>query len=153
MTGTNENETIEAAATAAAEDAAERRAHDLATGEGDPVELLGLRLAHVGLNAADDEEAEAEAERFQTLMGLPRVVVAPISVFAGTAVEIMKGTGRGEHGHIGFHVDDIPAAERWFAARGFAVDEASRALNPDGTTHLVYFAEQIGGFAIHITED
>ena len=26
-------------------------------------------------------------------------------------------------------------------------------IDRDGTTHLVYFAEQIGGFAIHITED
>lgn len=134
-------------------EATARRAHDLATGEGDPAELFGLRLAHVGINASDEADAEADAERFQALMGLPRVVVAPVSVFAGTAVEIMKGVGRGEHGHIGFHVDDIPAAERWFAARGLRVDDSSRALNPDGTTHLVYFAEQIGGFAIHITED
>lgn len=119
----------------------------------DPKELFGLRLAHVGINAANDEEAEAIAERFQTLMGLQRNVVAPISVFSDTAVEIMKGCGRGEHGHIGFHVDDIPAAEKWFEARGFAIDEDSRALNPDGSTHLVYFKEPIGGFAIHLTED
>lgn len=119
----------------------------------DPKQLFGLRLAHVGINAASDEEAEAIAERFQTLMGLERRVVAPISVFSDTAVEIMKGCGRGTQGHIGFHVDDIPAAERWFSARGFAIDESSRALNPDGSTHLVYFQEEIGGFAIHLTED
>lgn len=119
----------------------------------DPKQLFGLRLTHVGINAASDEEAEAIAERFQTLMGLKRNVVAPISVFSDTAVEIMKGCGRGEHGHIGFHVDDISAAEKWFEARGFTIDNDSRALNPDGSTHLVYFKEPIGGFAIHITED
>ncbi len=65
----------------------------------------------------------------------------------------MRGCGRGEHGHIGFHVDDIPAAEAWFAARGFEVDESSRVLLPDGSTKLVYFKEPVAGFAIHLTQD
>ena len=30
---------------------------------------------------------------------------------------------------------------------------AARALNPDGSTHLVYFKDQIAGFAIHLTCD
>ncbi|MCH3968300.1 MAG: VOC family protein [Atopobiaceae bacterium] len=118
----------------------------------DPVADLGLRIAHIGINAASDAEAEAVAAKFQALMGLPRNAVAPISVFSGTLVETMKGCGRGEKGHIGFHVDDIPAAEEYFSGRGFEVDEASRKLNPDGTTFLVYFKEQVGGFAIHLTQ-
>lgn len=122
------------------------------TSSQDPVEALGLRIAHVGINAATPEEAERIASQFETLMGLSRNVVAPISVFSGTLVETMKGCGRGTNGHIGFHVDDIPAAEKYFAARGFAVDESSRRLNPDGSTFLVYFADEIGGFAIHLTQ-
>ena len=120
---------------------------------GNPVEDLGLYIAHVGINAASSEEAEAVAERFQTLMGLPRNETAPISVFSGTLVETMRGSGRGEHGHIGFHVDSIPEAEEWFEARGFEIDEDSRVLMPDGSTRLVYFKEPIGGFAIHLTQD
>lgn len=119
----------------------------------DPVELFGLRIAHVGINAADDTEAEDIASQFDTLMGLPRNVLAPVSVFAGTLIEVMKGVGRGKRGHIAFHVDDIPAAERWFADRGFEINESSRALNPDGSTHLVYFTQEIAGFAIHLTDD
>ncbi|MEY8436412.1 VOC family protein [Atopobiaceae bacterium 24-176] len=118
----------------------------------DPVQLFGLRIAHIGVNAADDAEAASIAEAFSQLMGLPQIET-PVSVFSGTLVETMRGCGRGERGHIGFHVDDIPAAEAWFAARGFAIDEESRALLPDGSTRLVYFKEPIAGFAIHLTQD
>ena len=119
---------------------------------GSPVELFDMRVAHVGINAADAEEAERTARQFSLLMGLP-AVETPVSVFSGTLVETMKGTGRGTHGHIGFHVNDLPAAEEWFAERGFELDEESRALRSDGTTRLVYFKQEIGGFAIHLTAD
>ena len=117
-----------------------------------PVSAFGLHVAHVGINAASPEEAREVAELFQTLMGL-EPNVTPVSVFADTLVEVMSGCGRGERGHIGFGVNDIVAAEKWFAARGFEINEDSRALNPDGSTKLVYFKRQIAGFAIHLCQD
>lgn len=117
-----------------------------------PVSAFGLHVAHVGINAASPEEAREVAELFQTLMGL-EPNVTPVSVFADTLVEVMSGCGRGEKGHIGFGVNDIVAAEKWFAARGFEINEDSRALNPDGSTKLVYFKRHIAGFAIHLCQD
>lgn len=117
-----------------------------------PVSAFGLHVAHVGINAASPEEAREVAELFQTLMGL-EPNVTPVSVFADTLVEVMSGCGRGEKGHIGFGVNNIVAAEKWFAARGFEINEDSRALNPDGSTKLVYFKRQIAGFAIHLCQD
>lgn len=117
-----------------------------------PVKAFGLHVAHVGINAASPEEAQQVADLFQALMGL-EPNVTPVSVFAGTLVEVMGGCGRGEKGHIGFGVNDIAAAEKWFAARGFEINEDSRALNPDGSTKLVYFKRQIAGFAIHLCQD
>lgn len=117
-----------------------------------PVSAFGLHVAHVGINAASPEEAREVAELFQTLMGL-EPNVTPVSVFADTLVEVMSGCGRGEKGHIGFGVNDIVAAEKWFATRGFEINEDSRALNPDGSTKLVYFKRQIAGFAIHLCQD
>lgn len=117
-----------------------------------PVSAFGLHVAHVGINAASPEEAREVAELFQTLMGF-EPNVTPVSVFADTLVEVMSGCGRGEKGHIGFGVNDIVAAEKWFAARGFEINEDSRALNPDGSTKLVYFKRQIAGFAIHLCQD
>lgn len=117
-----------------------------------PQELFGLYLAHVGINAKGDTDALEIANKFLMLMGLPIVEKAPISYFSGTVVEIMKEGGRGTHGHLGFHVDDIAAAEAWFTRRGFAIDEASRKLAEDGSTFLVYFKDEIAGFAIHLTQ-
>lgn len=116
-----------------------------------PVELFGLRIAHIGINTATPEEADRVAGLFESLMGLEVRHVAPVSTFAGTLVEVMNNGGRGEMGHIGFHVDDIDAAEGWFAARGFTVNESSRTTLPSGD-HLVYFEQPIAGFAIHLTD-
>ena len=120
----------------------------------DPVELFGLHISHIGINAATDEEVEEIVGLFSSLMGLRREVSAPISVFAGTLVEVMRpGASRGEKGHIGFYVNDIPAALRWFGERGFEADPTLRVLNPDGSIRLVYFKRQIAGFAIHLMSD
>lgn len=120
----------------------------------DPQELFGLRLGHVGINASDNDEAVAIAERFTDLLGLPGRET-PISIFPNELVEVMREGGRGEKGHIGLHVDadKMADAEAWFAERGFPVEESSRRLMPDGTTRLVYFQEPIGGFAIHLTQE
>lgn len=117
-----------------------------------PQELFGMRVAHFGINAKNPEEAAQIANDFSVLMGLP-AYDTPISVFSGTVVETMKENGRGTHGHIGFHVDDLEAAVAWFAERGLAIDESSRKLAADGSTRLVYFDREIGGFAIHLTTD
>lgn len=116
----------------------------------DPVEVFDMHLAHVGINAASDDEARDVARRFETLMGLATHEMPP-SYFAGTLVEVMKKHGRGTKGHIGFHVNDLDGAAAWFSARGFEVDESSRAFLPDGSPLLVYFKDEIAGFAIHLT--
>lgn len=118
--------------------------------EKSPQELFGFRLAHVGINAKNAEEASSIADQFVALLGMTKSAT-PRSYFADSFVEIMNENGRGEKGHIGFHVDDVETAEKWFSERGFNVDESSRALNPDGSTFLVYFDREIAGFAIHLT--
>ena len=117
-----------------------------------PVEAFGLHVAHIGINAASAEEAREVAELFELLMGL-EPTETPVSWFADSLVEVMSGCGRGEKGHIGFGVRDIAAAEQWFSARGFEINESSRALNEDGSTRLVYFKREIAGFAIHLNQD
>ncbi|MDM8300387.1 VOC family protein [Collinsella tanakaei] len=117
-----------------------------------PVELFDMYVAHVGINATDPADADRIAGEFGDLMGL-EARDTPVSVFSGTLVETMKQNGRGTKGHIGFHVNDMAAAEKWFSEHGMEINEESRALNADGTTRLVYFKQEIGGFAIHITSD
>ena len=117
-----------------------------------PVELFDMYVAHVGINATDPADADRIAGEFSDLMGL-EARDTPVSVFSDTLVETMKQNGRGTKGHIGFHVNDMVAAEKWFSEHGMEINEDSRALNADGTTRLVYFKQEVGGFAIHITSD
>lgn len=117
-----------------------------------PVELFDMYVAHVGINATDPADADRIAGEFSDLMGL-EAHDTPVSVFSDTLVETMKQNGRGTKGHIGFHVNDMVAAEKWFSEHGMEINEDSRAFNADGTTRLVYFKQEIGGFAIHITSD
>ena len=87
-----------------------------------PVELFGMRVAHVGINATDPADALEIAELFSTMMGLP-VIETPVSYFNDSLVEVMKQNGRGAKGHIGFAVNDIDAAEKWFVERGLEINE------------------------------
>lgn len=113
---------------------------------------LGLRIAHVGINAGSADEARDIAQLFCTLLGL-ELGATPVSSMAGLVVEVMNDSNRGEHGHIGIHADSIEAAEPFFAQQGFTFDDSTRRLNPDGTTFLVYLNEPIAGFAIHLTRE
>ena len=61
--------------------------------------MLGFELAHVGINAANEEEAMKAANRFAFLFGMP-AKVGNSSIFSGTAVEVMKQPFKGKNGHI-----------------------------------------------------
>ena len=119
-----------------------------------PAELFDMHIAHVGINANDPEESGRVADLFCSLLGVERGEEPfPVSAFAGTVVEVMNNGGRGTKGHIGLHVSDIDKAVAWYEARGIEFDEGSRTLCPDGSgrTYLIYFKEEIAGFAIHLT--
>jgi 2-dehydro-3-deoxyphosphogluconate aldolase/(4S)-4-hydroxy-2-oxoglutarate aldolase len=115
-------------------------------------EQFEMRLAHVGIDGATPEEAAACAREIAKLMGVS-VMETPVSYFAGSEVEVMKAPGRAVHGHLGFWVNNINAAQAWFEEEGYAFALESRATWPSGATKLVYFARPIGGFAIHLVGD
>ncbi|MGI6755431.1 MAG: VOC family protein [Atopobiaceae bacterium] len=119
-----------------------------------PYEAFDMHIAHIGINASTEEEASQIVDEFNALLGLTTFVPGPISLFSGTVVEVMKpGFGAGEKGHVGFHVNDVEAAAHWFDAHGRPMDWNHVAKNPDGSYKLVYFKQEIAGFALHITQD
>ena len=106
-------------------------------------------LAHIGINAANEEEAMKTAEMFQLLFGW-QVKPGNSSVFAGVEVEVMKKPGRGANGHIGVGTPDVQAAVADLEARGFTVDPSSAKYKPDGTLNAIYLTNEVCGFAIHL---
>lgn len=111
--------------------------------------MAEYRLAHVGINSANPEEALKAAKMFETLFGLT-VKEGNKSVFAGTAVEVMKTPYKGTHGHIGIGTPDVAAAQAELEEKGFAFDPATASYKPDGSLNAIYLTDEICGFAIHL---
>ena len=111
--------------------------------------MLGLQLMHVGVNCADEAEAEAVARRFDALFGFA-FKAGNSSNFAGTAVECMKKPGRGKNGHIAIGANSVDRAMYHLGRQGVEFDETSVKTNAKGQTTNVYLKEEVGGFAIHI---
>ncbi len=112
--------------------------------------MLGFEIRHVGVNCADGAEALAVAQRFALLFGWP-VSDGAASAFAGTAIEAMKGAGRGTKGHIAVATNSVARAMAHLEALGVRVAEDSIAYK-GGKPTLAYLAEEIGGFAVHLVQ-
>ena len=112
--------------------------------------MLGFEIAHVGINSADEAEAMETATRLCTLFGWP-VKVGNKSIFAGSAVEVMKMPFLGTKGHIGIRTNFIERAKFHLERRGFVFDESSANIK-DGELKAIYLKDEIGGFAFHLLQ-
>lgn len=112
--------------------------------------MLGFELAHVGINAADESDAEKTADAFDGLFGFTKKV-GNSSVFAGTAVEVMKAGGRGANGHIGIATNSVLRAKNYLELMGFKFDESSAKFKGDKLT-AIYLADDVHGFAVHLVQ-
>lgn len=112
--------------------------------------MLDIKLDHIGMNSTGDGEAENTAGLFSKITGNP-ITEIPVSFFSGAAVEVMKKSDRGVNGHIAFSVTDISRAVRFFESQGFAFDPESRKTDSHGATRFIYFRDEMGGFAVHLT--
>ena len=113
--------------------------------------MLGLELAHIGINCADDTEAMKTAE---TLGALLNMAVKPgnSSIFVGKKeFEIMKKPGRGTHGHIAIRTNNVDRAIYHLGLRGVKFDMDSKNVK-NGKTVAIYMADEIAGFAIHLVK-
>lgn len=114
--------------------------------------MLGFELAHVGVNAENAEEAEKVANRFAFIFGMP-AKVGNSSVFAGTALEVMKTPYLGKNGHIAIRTNYIERAVNYLSSvLGVEFDEATAKKDAKGALKAIYLKEEIGGFAVHLVQ-
>ena len=112
--------------------------------------MLGFELAHVGINGADEAEAQKTAERFAFLFGMPAKAGSG-SVFAGTAVEVMKAPFKGKCGHIAIRTNYIERAVNYMSTvLGVEFEEPKR--DEKGRYKAIYLKEEVGGFAVHLLQ-
>lgn len=106
-------------------------------------------LAHIGINAANEEEARKAAELFCTVFGF-QLKPGNSSIFAGSGIEVMKAPYLGKNGHIAIGTPDVAAAKAELEARGYKFLEDTAKHKPDGRLNAIYLADEIGGFAVHL---
>jgi len=113
--------------------------------------LLGFGLSHVGINQENSEQAAESAGLFSRLLHLP-VSEGEGAFFLGeNAIEIMKGPGRGEKGHLAIATNDVGRALFYLGRQGVR-PVAGTELQKDGKTIHVYLDRQIAGFALHLRQ-
>ena len=112
--------------------------------------MLGFELKHVGINANSEEEADGVATSFEKLFGFTKNVGSS-SVFAGTAIEVMKQPYLGAHGHIAIQTNYIERAIYHMELQGFEFD-MDTAKFKDGKMIAIYLKGELGGFAVHLLQ-
>ena len=113
--------------------------------------MLGLKLVHVGINSANEEEASATANALAALLNM-KVAPGNSSIFVGNKeFEIMKKPGRGTHGHIAIGCNNVDRAIYHLSRRGVKFDLDTKNVK-NGKTIACYMADEIAGFAIHLVK-
>ncbi len=106
---------------------------------------LGLTLAHVGINAQNENEAIEISTAYSKLLGLKQKT-GNSSCFAGSWVEVMKTPYLGERGHIAIGTKSLPRAIAFFTRCKVKFNMST------AKPVAIYFEDDIGGFAIHLVQ-
>lgn len=112
---------------------------------------MGFELSHIGINHENEEQAAATANWFNSAFNMANTNHTK-SIFAGKAVECMKEPFYGTKGHIGFSTISMRRALPYLRSKGFKFREESLVTDANGTPKWIYFADEIGGFAVHIVQ-
>lgn len=109
--------------------------------------MLGLEFIHMGINCQNGDEAIKAAELIKAMFGFD-YANGNSSVFTmGKSVELCKTPKPGKFGHIAIATNSIERAAAYFKAKGFELLDESAISNG-----MVYFKDEIMGFAIHLVQ-
>lgn len=112
--------------------------------------MLGFDIAHVGINAKEEKEADLLAESLQKMFGFQKKN-GTSSIFAGNGFEIMKSPYLGNNGHIAIKTNYIHRAIFHLESQGFQFDMNTAKYDNDNLK-AVYFKGEFGGFAFHLLQ-
>lgn len=113
--------------------------------------MLDFRLAHIGINCADEHDALETSAKFADMFGWEQKT-GNSSVFAGEPVECMKAPFKGKEGHIAVSTNSVKRAVYQLAHKGMEADMSTAKYDASGRLKVVYLKDEVGGFAVHLTE-
>lgn len=110
--------------------------------------MLGITFAHLGINCDAPESALETAKLLSAMFGCTYAEGNSSIFTADKKIEIMKSSGRGTNGHIGFMTNTLERAVAYFKSLGYEfVNEETIAAKG-----MVYFKDEVAGFAIHLVQ-
>ncbi len=112
--------------------------------------MLDLKLAHIGMNSEDEQMCEHYSKQLE-LFTLSDKTSCEKANFVNH-IEIMKGLGKGQKGHIGFSTLHIERAIFYLEKRGFTFQMETAQYDEKGKLKLVYANEEVNGFALHLVQ-
>ncbi len=112
--------------------------------------MLGFKIKHVGINAANAAEAMTIAKMF-TPFGL-EINDGNSSIFLNSDIEVMKSPFYGKNGHIAIETNSIKRAEAYLKSKGLKFIEESKKIDAKGNYKAVYIDADFGGFAVHLVQ-
>lgn len=111
--------------------------------------MLNLDIKHISVNEENGNGSQIASE-FAKLFG-GKVRETSKGWFGSEFVEIMNEKNpTGKHGHIGISTNNVDRAKRYYETLGYKFDETSASYDEKNNLKLIYFKEEIGGFAIHL---
>jgi 2-dehydro-3-deoxyphosphogluconate aldolase/(4S)-4-hydroxy-2-oxoglutarate aldolase len=113
--------------------------------------MLGLKLKHVGINAKDEADAKNITGIFAGLLDLPVTDIGK-AFFVGEPIEVMKNPSEGANGHIAISANNVARAVYHLEKRGLKFNKESALYNDKGAMRFIYLKDEIGGFAVHLTQ-
>ena len=113
--------------------------------------MLGFELAHVGINAENEEEALKTAKMFEMIFGFKNKV-GNSSIFADKYIEVMKAPYLGKNGHIAIRTNYLARAINYLESQGVEFDYDTVKTNAKGDMVAIYFKADFGGFAVHLVQ-
>jgi 2-dehydro-3-deoxyphosphogluconate aldolase/(4S)-4-hydroxy-2-oxoglutarate aldolase len=113
--------------------------------------LLGFSMVHVGINTPNEEAALKAATFFSALFGFTNRD-GTASLFSSDGIEIIKSKGLGANGHIAIGTLSLPRAIAYFERQGVAFNRDSIKTDAKGNMTVIYFQEEIAGFAVHLAQ-
>ena len=114
------------------------------------LKMLNFRLFHVGINNPDADTAARGIEVLTDMFG-ESTRESRSAFFYGSWFEVMKKIGRGEKGHIGIATPNIDRAVAYLKRKGYEFIEESRGYDAEGHLTVIYFKDEVMGFALHFS--
>jgi 2-dehydro-3-deoxyphosphogluconate aldolase/(4S)-4-hydroxy-2-oxoglutarate aldolase len=113
--------------------------------------MLGFKLAHIGINEQDQEQAESVAIQFGKLFGFG-LNDATGSIFVDNMIEVMKVPNKGKHGHIAIRTNYVDRAVNYLSSKGYTFDQLTSKYDSNNNLKAIYLENEISGFAIHLVQ-